>query len=308
LRFAVEMAGMSRSEAAQREREWGKALNEAATVQSKEQEFSEPTLRFLELLRSAIASGKAHLAGPDGMPPHKPEAYGWRNSPPTAASSHGDGLIALGDRIGWVDGEDLYLDPEAAFAVAQRVGKECGDQLTIASGTLRKRFKQRKLLASVDEKRGTITIRRTLQGTQRQVLHFKISTLFPVEKPDKPDKSDNEGLVNDDCRVSQVGYSTSPTRNPTDGNLVESTDYKTNVRFVGFVGRNESFPNLIGRPPINGSARPDKTSDIEPDIQQPCLVCGSETFWRRGNHYVCERCHPGPAGAERMGLQRRKPE
>src|SRR5262249_49142479 len=38
---------------------------------------SDPVSRFIDLTNSALASGRAHVAGPDGECPHQPEAWGW---------------------------------------------------------------------------------------------------------------------------------------------------------------------------------------------------------------------------------------
>ena len=67
-----------------------------------------------------------------------------------------------------------------------------GDGIGVTSQTLRKRLSERGLLASVDAKRETLTVRRTLEGKQRDVLHLVSSQLgTPApEEPDKPDIDD----------------------------------------------------------------------------------------------------------------------
>ena len=45
--------------------------------------------------------------------------------------------------------------------------------------TLKKRLRDKKLLASVDEKHETLTVRRILAGTSKSVLHFRRTTLLP---------------------------------------------------------------------------------------------------------------------------------
>jgi hypothetical protein len=54
-----------------------RALGEAAPGQSQHQVAGEPTRRFRELLSAAIASGRAHVANPEGG---EPEAWGWRQA------------------------------------------------------------------------------------------------------------------------------------------------------------------------------------------------------------------------------------
>ena len=85
----------------------------------------------------------------------------------------------MGERVGWVadEGDDLFLDPDASFAAAQRVGRDTGDPLAIAPRTLHRRLQQAGLLRSVDEARGRLTVRRTLGDARRTVLHLGATVL-----------------------------------------------------------------------------------------------------------------------------------
>ena len=70
-----------------------------------------------------------------------------------------------GKRIGWVDGPDLYLEPEASYAAAQELARDKGDGLPVSARTLRKRLHEPGLLAAAgDGGRETLTVRRTLAG------------------------------------------------------------------------------------------------------------------------------------------------
>ena len=155
-------------------------LGEAAAVQSQHQAASEPTQRFKELLSAAVASGRAHLANPNGNNPASPGAWGWRLS--------GDEWRPQGERIGWVGEDGLYLEPEASFAAAQKQGRDSGDALVVSGRTLHKRLHECGLLISTDDKRQVLTVRRTLGGSRRAVLHVRSGFLSPpTEKPDQPD-------------------------------------------------------------------------------------------------------------------------
>jgi hypothetical protein len=164
-------------------RGWNSLLGAAAS-QEGHQTASEPAGRSIELLRSAISSGRAHLASTDGeRPEENAGAIGWRKT-----DSEYDDWRPQGDRIGWVDGEDLYLESAASFRVVQSQAQG-GEGLAVGERTLRKRLKEKGFLLSTDKKRQTLTVRRTIVGVKdRSVLHLRLSSLFSDrEKPDEPD-------------------------------------------------------------------------------------------------------------------------
>jgi hypothetical protein len=191
LDFALEVGAITSEErGALARRVWG-ALLDAAARQAEHVQAAEPTAVFLRLLAAALASGRAHVAGPNGMEPPEPQSWGWRGKEYTHAGPDGPqtGLswLAQGRRFGWVDGADLYLEPEAAYAEAQRLAGEQGDGLAVSALTLRRRLKERGLLVSTDPDREVLTIRRVLEGRRRNVLHLR-ADIFSAGKPDQPDQ------------------------------------------------------------------------------------------------------------------------
>ena len=146
-----------------------RALLALAEQQGEHQFAADPTDRFRALLVAAMASGVAHVAGPDGGKPLQPEAWGWRKS---------DGLDPVwqprGTQLGWVEHDNLYIDREAAFGVVQRLARDVGDALPVSARTLTKRLHERGLLKTVDQRGGKVRplVRRHLQGLRRDVLHF----------------------------------------------------------------------------------------------------------------------------------------
>ena len=92
-----------------------------------------------------------------------------------------------GERVGWLDGTDLYLEPEASYAAAQELARDQGEALATSPRTLLRRLKDRGLLASWDERRKRLTLRRTLEGVAaREVLHLRSEALSPCSEPSKP--------------------------------------------------------------------------------------------------------------------------
>src|SRR5256714_86260 len=166
LAFARSVRALTDAEHAELlERSW-RALGEAARAQTAHQAPAEPARRFLELLAGAMSSGRAHVAAPDGNRPNAGGGtWGWRLN---AYGTH----EPMGDRVGWLEGEDLYLDPDAAYAAVQRLGQEIGDRIALTPQTLRKRLKERGILATYETQRRMLTVRRTLEGQRREVLHL----------------------------------------------------------------------------------------------------------------------------------------
>lgn len=119
---------------------------------------ADPVARFQALLESALAAGKAHLAAPDGGAPSNPGAWGWRE--------HNTTWLPLGDRIGWVGADCVYLDPAAAYRAAQTMATG-GDAVEISEATLGRRLVERRLLRPGDGRHTTRYVR--AEGRRRRV-------------------------------------------------------------------------------------------------------------------------------------------
>ncbi|MDP9480170.1 MAG: hypothetical protein M3R38_31670, partial [Actinomycetota bacterium] len=99
-------------------------LIEAARAHVEATKGGDPATRFMELLRSLFASGKAYARDKktEEEPPGH-EGLGWEDETDDKASSMY--RVRRGaDFVGWADGEYLYLDREAAYAaVASFAGR-----------------------------------------------------------------------------------------------------------------------------------------------------------------------------------------
>jgi hypothetical protein len=167
--YAADVAAISEGRRFKLLAGWWKVLVEAAAAQDAIQSGGDPVLRFAELLTAAVASGRAHVAGLTGDPPHQRAGWGWRQS--------GGGWEPRGDRVGWVEGPDLYLEPEAAYGVAQRMAHDGNEPLAVGSKTLHKRLHEQGLLRTVDAQRRHLTVRKGVEGRIRQVLHVRAALL-----------------------------------------------------------------------------------------------------------------------------------
>jgi hypothetical protein len=173
--FAVAAKAMTPRQAEAFQARCWKALGEAAAAQPTVQAHGESAQRFLGLLRQAIATGQAHLAGPDGQAPAQPSPAGWQQD--------GDTWSPRGDLIGWLDGADLYLEPDRSYTVAQRIGQERHEPLGVGDKGLHKRLHEQHSLASTDQSRGRLTMRKTLGGKVRTVLHLRAESLLGQASP-----------------------------------------------------------------------------------------------------------------------------
>jgi hypothetical protein len=150
------------------------ALEQAAVAQAANVQAAEPTGQFIRLLSAAIVSGRAHVASPDGGQPESPAGWGWRSED----TQNGGICKCLGKRIGWLQGDDLYLEPEAAYAAAQELAHDQGEALPLGQRTLWKHLRERGVLVNWEGNRQRNTVRRTLEGKKdREVLYLRADSL-----------------------------------------------------------------------------------------------------------------------------------
>jgi hypothetical protein len=225
LAFAATVGAVDPAHAsALRGRCW-RALLDAASDQRSHQAASEPAARFVELLSAAVAAGRAHLADEEGDRPANPGAWGWRRIPEGAFAN--ECWRPMGERVGWVaaEGDDLFLDPDASFAAAQRVGRDTDDPLAIAPRTLHRRLQQAGLLRSVDDARGRLTIRRTLGDARRSVLHLGATVLEGAGRGMGDDRVGRDGPFAWDVRDdAMAGTAHDGASGMTDSERGETTD------------------------------------------------------------------------------------
>jgi hypothetical protein len=182
LEFAVEVGAINSNEREVLTQRCRLALKAAGAEQAAHVQAVEPCGQFLRLVSAVLASGRGHLASHNGGTPDNAEQCGWRLD---AVDGRWE---SQGRRIGWVDHEGLFLEPEAAFAEAQELARHQGDSLPVTTRTLHKRLKERGLLVSSEA--GKLTTRRILEGQRHVVIHLAPASLCGVE----PGESGESGL------------------------------------------------------------------------------------------------------------------
>lgn len=172
LSFANGVNAITESELASMLAEAWKHLLVAAEKQASLQQNECPVARYLTLLTAALQSGQAYLAATNESHPVEPSLWGW-----TKVESS-DGSVqwnARGTKIGWVDGEDVYLISEAAYAVGQKLAQLHGNTLGLGEKSLNRHLKdQGKLLTSDKD---AATTRKAINGNRKRVLHLAAETL-----------------------------------------------------------------------------------------------------------------------------------
>lgn len=164
LEFALAIGAIGPAEQKELERRGSRALEELGVLQAKYQDASDPAMRFIALLQAALLCGRAHVADRQGKAPAEPARCGWQ------CQRNGRRWAPQDPRIGWIAGSDLFLEPAVSYQVAQQVAG--ASRLAVSEQTLRSRLQERGLLVSTDVGRQMLTVRRTLEGSSRQVLHF----------------------------------------------------------------------------------------------------------------------------------------
>jgi hypothetical protein len=203
------------------------ALQQAGAAQAEHLAAAEPCGQFLRLLTGALASGRAHCATPQGDPPAQADAWGWRGTEISVQDVPATRWNPLGRCVGWIDGTDLYLEPEAAYAEAQEMARHQGESLSVSVRVLWKRMDERHLLASRDTVRERMTVRRRLAGQERrQVIHLRTDTLYAPPpappSPAPPKHGENGDDFGDGCTGSTANRPQQPSPEPQDsgeGNL-----------------------------------------------------------------------------------------
>ena len=179
--FALHHEAISSDEAHDLRAKVHEALTQAASSHRRQQESVHPTRRFLDVLATLISSGRAHVADRKNAVPADPIMWGWRRE-------GGARWRPCGDCIGWLEKDDLYLDPDASYAAVQKFLQDSSQSLGISLTKLALQLHGRGILCGIEEKRDTFKVRRTIHGRRRDVFWLHADSLSPSTSSDQPDQ------------------------------------------------------------------------------------------------------------------------
>ncbi|MFI5351356.1 MAG: hypothetical protein ACHQZS_00190 [Candidatus Binatales bacterium] len=185
LAFAVDCSALEPEAADQLEQRIWHGLLSAGGAQAEFQLSQEPARRFIELLTSALASGSAHVVTTEGGRPEHPGNWGWRENDL-------GGWEPKQMKIGWLDAEGLYLEPDAAYKAAHLMASGSSG-IEVGQTALWKRLRDAGLLGPREASRETLKVRKMIDGERRSVIHLRRDAVGEVSVllPDQPDQTDH---------------------------------------------------------------------------------------------------------------------
>jgi len=215
LRYAEEAGAITADESEQYWRQGWQALRRVAARQSEHQLGEEHTQRFLHLLTGVLASGQGHLAdASDGNAPPDAGHWGWREVEIGTGENFRREWRPHGSCVGWIEGENLLLQPEAVFASVQRLAKDQGTAFSITQRTLFKRLAEKGLLASREPTQDRLNVRWTIAGERKRVIHLHAASLTietgPIGPNGPPSHSQARERTERPDRSSAVSDETGP--------------------------------------------------------------------------------------------------
>ncbi len=177
LHFAVGCEACTVEEAATLRKRVVVALRELAQRQGVHQAEENPARRFLRGLGAALRSGRAHLSDLRGNIPVDAEAWGWRRDFGSYAPQ--------GPKVGWVDGEHVYIDRAPAIAAVNDLVQKVSSPIGLGERQLGKELDKLGALARSDDNRGTTTSRITTSNGRPEVWVVRRSTIVGTTTREK---------------------------------------------------------------------------------------------------------------------------
>jgi hypothetical protein len=167
VQYAVDSSAISPQEGAELSQRAWDVLVASDSVQKELQAVEDPAIRFFDLIIAAFTMGSAYLADNQGnAPAQNPDRWGWRSEVFGGVSV----WKPRGAAVGWIIGQNVYLDPDGAYAVVQKLSSTQGSSIPLTQRALQKQLHERGFLAGVDKE--ALTVQKQIGGTRRRVLHI----------------------------------------------------------------------------------------------------------------------------------------
>ena len=193
LDFAAENAAIAETERSELRASAWAALSKQANMQASQVKGTDPASRFVSLIAAAVSAKSANIGGIKGGAPGRATRLGWDQR----GSDDKTYFVANGPTIGWIEGDDLYLEPETAMACAKRLAREQGTELPFSDRRIQKALQEAGLLKSAEPDRNMV--RKTLHVGRKYVLHLSAEAVFGIDPktnatPPKPMELNDEDL------------------------------------------------------------------------------------------------------------------
>jgi hypothetical protein len=200
LDFAVDLGVLTQEQSDKhQELAWG-VFREQAIAQDRQIKSEDPIEHFFFLLKTVLTSGnRGHLLTRSENRPNAATSLGWKEHISERQSGDGETYQIVdwrpsGDVLGWIEGDELYLESHATYAAIKKLATENNLPMPIPVNQLGKRLKERKLLRSTrapDETKTQVTIGSRVVTTAwhlsaTQAIGFAASEQENVEE--KPDE------------------------------------------------------------------------------------------------------------------------
>ncbi|HEX4110938.1 MAG TPA: PriCT-2 domain-containing protein [Stellaceae bacterium] len=183
-----------------------KSLLDLAAAQGEEQAEEDPALRFVRLIGEGLAAGRCHLTNKRGGEPQQggePAEYlaacGWRQE-----KRHGPEGVEytnwrpMGDRIGFIENDDVWLPGALAFAAAERLSKDQNRSLGVTEATLGKKLAEMGYVEAKKNDQGKMQARQeSVRADGHPQKAWKLRTIDVLRRDDPPpviDFGDHAGL------------------------------------------------------------------------------------------------------------------
>jgi hypothetical protein len=164
IQFALDAGAIDTAEAAKHLETFERVLVTMGSYQGSFIRSEDPSTQFIDLIAALLSSGRAHLCDvpTNGVPTGNPTTCGWiegRERTQTSEDGYATGItetwIAQGECVGWIDERIVYLQPNSAFAAAQKLARDQGTSIPYTKNTLYQRMSDKRLIAAHEDSRAT---------------------------------------------------------------------------------------------------------------------------------------------------------